>query len=295
MMYALLIIADILFATQFLFNQQYRKLHGEGLDASMTFSLYGSAFAFLLMLILGGFQLNITWFSFLIAVIYAAVCLVSGYCGLKAFGVTNLSVYSIFSMLGGMLLPFVYGVLFAREPFTLAKALCILLIGIAILFSFEKGGNTKKGYLFCMAVFVFNGSVGVLSKIHQSPEVFSVFENMLASGASLTVNSYSFLATIQLIIFISCLVYFLVIRRTVPKLPLKAFGCVASYAACNGIGNLLSQIALTVLPASVQFPIITGGVMVFSTVISVIRRERIARKSYVATAFALLSTILIMF
>lgn len=294
-MYFLLIIAVVLFATQFLFNQQFRKLRGEGLDASLSFSLYGSTFSFLLMFILGGFKLHITWFSFLIAIIYAAACILSSYSGLKAFGVTNLSVYSIFSMLGGMLLPFAYGVLFAGEPFTAAKAVCILLIGIAILFSFEKGGNTGKGYLFCFSVFILNGSVGVLSKIHMSPEVFPSLNALLQSGENLTVDSYSFLATIQLSIIIACLVYFFVIRRKMPKLSLKEFGCVASYAGCNGIGNLFVQIALTVLPASVQYPIITGGVMVCSTLISFIRKEAITKKTYIATALALLSTILIMF
>ena len=142
-MYLLLILAAFLFAVQFLFNQQYRRLKGEGLDATMTFSLYTSAISFVILFALGRFQLHITWFSLLIAVLYAAVCLLSSYAGLKAFGTANLSVYSIFMMLGGMLLPFAYGILFANEALSFAKALSILLICAAVGCSFEKAWKVK--------------------------------------------------------------------------------------------------------------------------------------------------------
>jgi multidrug transporter EmrE-like cation transporter len=71
--------------------------------------------------------------------------------------------------------------------------------------------------------------------------------------------------------------------------------CLSGYAVCNGIGNLFCQIALTTLPASVQYPIITGGVMVFSTLISLARQEPIGGKTYLAATLACLSTILILF
>lgn len=282
MMYPILILAAFLFAVQFLFNQQYRQLKGEGLDATMTFSLYTSAISFVILLALGGFRLHITWFSLLIALLYAAVCLLSSYAGLKAFGTANLSVYSIFMMLGGMLLPFAYGILFANEAFTFAKALSILLICTAVGCSFEKGAEGKHAYRFYAAIFVLNGLVGVLSKIH-------------LSVPALAVDSYSFMATIQLALLAMCLLYCLFARQGIPKQSKKLYLCLSGYAFCNGIGNLFCQIALTSLPASVQYPIITGGVMVFSTLISFVRREPLGGKTYLAAALACLSTILILF
>lgn len=281
-MYLILILAALLFAVQFLFNQQYRLLKGEGLDATMTFSLYTSAISFVILLVLGGFRLHITWFSLLIAVLYAAVCLLSSYAGLKAFGTANLSVYSIFMMLGGMLLPFSYGILFANETFTFAKALSILLICTAVGCSFEKGTEGKHAYRFYAAIFVLNGLVGVLSKIH-------------LSVPALAVDSYSFMATIQLALFVMCLLYCLFTGQGIQKQSGKLYLCLSGYAFCNGIGNLFCQIALTSLPASVQYPIITGGVMVFSTLISLVRREPIGGKTYLAAVLACLSTILILF
>ena len=281
-MYLILIFAAFLFAVQFLFNQQYRKLKGEGLNATMTFSLYTSAISFVILFVLGGFRLHITWFSLLIAVLYAAVCLLSSYAGLKAFGTANLSVYSIFMMLGGMLLPFAYGILFANEALSFAKALSILLICTAVGCSFEKGAEGKNAYRFYAAIFVLNGLVGVLSKIH-------------LSVPALAVDSYSFMATNQLALLAMCLFYCFITRQGIPKQSGKLYLCLSGYAVCNGIGNLFCQIALTALPASVQYPIITGGVMVFSTLISLVRREPIGGKTYLAAALACLSTILILF
>lgn len=281
-MYLILIFAAFLFAVQFLFNQQYRRLKGEGLDATMTFSLYTSAISFVILFALGRLQLHITWFSLLIAVLYAAVCLLSSYAGLKAFGTANLSVYSIFMMLGGMLLPFAYGILFANEALSFAKALSILLICAAVGCSFEKGAEGKNAYRVYAAIFILNGLVGVLSKIH-------------LSVAALAVDSYSFMATIQLALLAMCLLYCLMTRQGIPKPSGKLYLCLSGYAVCNGIGNLFCQIALTSLPASIQYPIITGGVMVFSTLISLARREPIGGKTYLAAALACLSTILILF
>lgn len=282
MMYALILIADLLFALQFLFNQQFRKRNGDGIDSTFTFSMYTNGISFLILLILNGFKLSVTWFSLLIAAIYAVVLLGYSYSGLKSFATANLSVYSIFTMLGGMLMPFAYGVLFCNEAFTLPKAICILLIGVSTALSFEKGKGKGNNLKYYIAVFILNGLVGVLSKVHQS-------------NTALCVDSGSFMATVNLCVFAMCLVFHLVKNRKIPILPLKEVGNLGCYAACSGIGNLLCLIALTTLDASVQYPIITGGVMVFSTVISLIRREKPSVRTLISAAIAFVSTVLIMF
>ena len=282
MMYLLLVIADLLFSMQFLFNQQFRKSNGDGIDATFTFSLYTNGISFLILLVLNSFKLSINWFSLMIAAIYALVLLGYSYSGLKSFATANLSVYSIFAMLGGMLLPFAYGVIFCHEAFTLPKAICILLIGVSTAMSFEKGKSGSGNMKYYFAVFFLNGMVGVLSKIHQS-------------NAGLCVDSGSFMATVNLCVFAACLVFHLVKNKKVPLLPVRQVGSLAGYAACSGIGNLFCLIALTTLDASVQFPIITGGVMVFSTIISIIRKEKPSVRTIISTAIAFVSTVLIMF
>ena len=278
----MVIIADLLFSLQFLFNQQFRKRNGDGIDQTFTFSMYTNGISFLILLILNGFNLKINLTSFIIAFIYAIVILGYSYSGLKSFATANLSVYSIFAMLGGMLLPFAYGVIFNGEDFSVAKALCVLLIGVSTALSFEKGKGKGKNFKYYLAVFVLNGLVGVLSAIHQS-----------RNGEA--VDSGSFMSTVNICAFAMCLVFHLVKNKKVPLLPIKEVGNLACYAGCSGIGNLLCLIALAKLDASVQYPIITGGVMVFSTVISLIRKEKPSARTLISTAIAFVSTVLIMF
>ncbi len=282
MMYAFLTAAALLFAMQFLFNQQFRKLNGDGDDSTVIFAGYTHGISFLIMLVLSGFRLEFTWFSVLIAAIYAVVVLGYNYASLKSFATANLSVFSIYAMLGGMLLPLAYGVIFCDEKLNIFKIFCIILIGIATTLSFEKSttkGNNLKYYL---GVFVLNGMVGVLSKIHQS-------------DSSLAVDSKSFMATVNIFVFVICLAYQLIKNKKIAKVSLKSLGSISAHAFCNGIGNLLCLIALVSLPASVQFPITTGGVMVFSTIISLIRKEKPSPKTLISTAVAFVSTVLMMF
>ena len=282
MMYGLLTTAALLFAMQFLFNQQFRKLNGDGDDSTVIFAGYTHGISFVIMLIISGFKLEITWFSLLVSVIYALVVLGYNYSSLKAFSTANLSVFSIYAMLGGMLLPLAYGIICCKEEINIFKIFCIILIGIATAMSFEKSETKGSTFKYYIAVFFLNGMVGVLSKIHQS-------------NTSLAVDSKSFMATVNACVFIICITYQIIKNKKITVVSLKALGSISGHAFCNGIGNLFCLIALTSLPASVQFPITTGGVMVFSTVISFIRKEKLSAKTVISTAIAFVSTILMMF
>ena len=97
--YSLVIIATVMFAVQFLFNQKFQQGYGSDTKATLVFSLYKSAVASLIMLIISGFKFTMTPFSVLLAFISAVSGIMMLYFSLKAFSVANLSVYSVFSML----------------------------------------------------------------------------------------------------------------------------------------------------------------------------------------------------
>ena len=109
--YSLVVIATVMFAVQFLFNQKFQQNYGSNTKATLVFTLYKSAVATVIMLVISGFKVKITPFSLLLAAISAVSGILMLYFSLKAFSVANLSVYSIFTMLGGMLLPFAFGVI----------------------------------------------------------------------------------------------------------------------------------------------------------------------------------------
>lgn len=46
---------------------------------------------------------------------------------------------------------------------------------------------------------------------------------------------------------------------------------------------------------SVQYPLVTGGVMVFSTIISALRKEKLTKIDYIAAAISFVASVLMAF
>ena len=246
----------------------------------LNFSFCTGCIGCLLMLVLNGFHLRVTAFAVGMAIAYSVSSLLNVYFALKAFTTANLSVFSVFSMLGGMLLPFALGIAFYGEPLTVSKVLCCALIAGAVLLTIEKGERKSGGLRYCFGVFFFNGMSGVLSKIHQS-------------NALQATDSYSFMALANLGNVLLCLALLLAVCKTHPQLKGREPLFVSGYAVCCAIGNLFCLIALTVLPASVQYPIITGGVIVGATIVSLLKKERPSRRNLAAAGVAFLASVLI--
>ena len=282
--YVLVVISTVLFSLQFLFNQRFQETYGTGMKATQVFSLYKSLVIILMMLLIAGFKIEFTWFSLGMATVYALSGIAMGYYSLKAFSVANLSVYSVFSMLGGMILPFFLGVLFFDEGDKLEfKLICCALIVVAVLLNIKSGKQDRKALFYYFAVFVLNGMAGVISKLHQS-------------SALPHVDSTNFMLWTSVVSVVISALWLLIGYRQIPLIKGKNILFVSGYGVFNGLGNLFLLIALSgehALPASVQYPLVTGGVMVCSTVISTIRREKLTVREYVATAISLLASVFI--
>lgn len=195
------------------------------------------------------------------AAIYGAVSLLYNAASVKSFHSVNLSAYSIFAMLGGMLLPFLYGILFGGEPLTPIKLLCCLCLAVALLFTVDF--KEKAGNLFWyFAVFVLNGLSGVISAIHQ--------------GNAHAVDSISFLMLARLTSLIFTLPFCTKAVNYFKKTTVKTLFQTTGFAVFCGVGNLLVLLALKHLPASVQYPMITSSVMAVSLLISLLRKEKTA-------------------
>ncbi len=280
--YLLVSAATVLFALQFLFNQKFEQERGNTLKSALEFTLYKSVVIVVMMLIISRFRIAITLFSVILAIIYAVACILMTYFSMKAFAVANLSVYSVFSMLGGMLLPFLAGVGFYNEELTPFKIICCVLIVVSVLLNLRGGKQSKKAFLYYMAVFILNGSVGVISKIHQSselPHTDSTGFMFLTSAVSVIISA----------------LWLLVQHKKIPLIKGKSLGFAAGYGIFNGVGNWFLLISLVNLPASVQYPLVTGGVMVFSTIISMIRKEKLAKTDYIAAAISFVASVLMAF
>lgn len=287
--YVMIMIADLLFSLQFLMTKTYSRRNGEGLDVSLSFTVGTcsiiAVYMFVVDGVMHGFGVDVTWFSLLLGVVMAAVTLLSGYFSIVSLRYINLSLYSVFMMLGGMLLPAVFGIA-VGESLTLGKLLCVLLIMVSLALGIEKtGGGKKGGAKYYFACFFLNGMSGVVAKIH----------TMLPS---LRVESNDFLITYMLISALAAFVLLVIVTRGKPFCVLgdvKNLGCMAGYSGFHGVAQLLSLLTIDKLDVSLQQPLVTGGVLCFSFIVSLILREKQTWKNLLSFVIAVVAVLVISF
>jgi len=279
MYYALILLSVVLFGSSFALNDTYRKLRGSGFKISFECSLIASVPNFFILLALNGFRFECTPFTLVMAALTALNGLAFTFCSFKALGKINLSLYALFSMLGGMALPFLQGILFYGEPLTVSKGVCFLFIVSALLLTLKRGEG-KNGTVYYIGVFVLNGMSGVLSKIFTATDL----PKTSAAGYSLIANIFT--------LAISAAVLLVMMKQKTPKHTPLSVGVASASGVINRLGNLLLVVSLAHVDASVQYPMVTGGTMIVSTLIAFFDKERKpSKKELLSVALAFLGTL----
>lgn len=285
--YVLVLVADVMYGTMFLFTKKFQEKMGTALSSSLTYSLVSYSFIALIMLLLkavfsvwGGLSLT----GVLIALAMAAGNQISIICAIRAMKYVNLSTYSVYLMLGGMLLPAVFGIVRYGEPVTPGKIVCLILILVALLLTVEGKTENKKAYLYYAVLFILNGMSGVWSKLHEeSPDPVHPMDLML-------------LISIFVAIFSSVLLFIVRTKgkknnETFPKIIPSAYGCCFGYGTLQGAAQVISFIALSHIDASIQYPLITGGVMIISTVIGFLNGEKPTLRNLLSVGVAFIAVV----
>ena len=274
MYYGLIVIAVVMFGGGFALQDLYQKLRGSTLRISLESSLIGSLAGLAVLVAINGFNVGFTPFTLSIAAAAAVNSLAFTFFSFRALAVINLSLYSLFSMLGGMLLPFLQGILFYREQLTLAKCMCLVLIIAALLLTVSKS-QRNGSWLYYAGVFVLNGMSGVLAKLFTTAH----FEKTEAAG-------YSIWLAICTTVLSGILL--LVLRRPSGYVPLSGLstGINLLSGGINQVANYLLVIALLHVDASVQYPMVTGGVMIVSTAICFFGKKKPGVKELISVCLA---------
>lgn len=281
MSYLILAISVIMFGVQFFCNDQYQRLCGSKLAATMRFIAGSSFVGAVILFSVNKFTLSATPFTLLMALFTALNALIMIFCSAKALGKTNLSMYSLFSMLGGMALPFAAGLIFFGEDMTVGKGICLVTVFLSLLLTVERKGSSSGGGIYCCGIFVFNGMSGVLSTIYRE-----------ADFAKTPVEDYSVWSALMTVVI--AIVILLFLKRDGAKTPAPAYGWMAGYGVLNKVANFLLLVSLTLgLDASIQYPMVTGGVMIVSTLLSYFTPKKPGRREYAALALSLVGIVML--
>lgn len=290
MYYAFLIASAFLTAGQFIFLKLYQKAQGESAFGAAVFSVFVGVTQMAFTFAVNGFKLSFSVFSLVCALIMSALVITSNILGVKVMKMGRLSVYTLFLMSGGMVVPFLYGVLFLNE---LPKALHFVSLALIMLSlvipAFEKSAEKKSSklfYLLCCVLFFVNGAVSSVIKTHQ-----------IGKNA---VNTFEFLFLIAMFQTVISSIIALssattekpldVIKKKKPLLFGVGFGIV------NGLASLLQFSSAAHINASVQYPILTGGSIVFSALLGyLVFKEKINKYTAISIAVAFFATCLFIF
>lgn len=275
----MLSLAVVLFGVGFLCNDRYGRAAGSGTVPTVLFLIFSNAAGVLVMLVVNRFHVGFTPFTLLSAAVAALNSMLYTFCSLKALSRINLSLYSVFAMLGGMMLPFLAGLLFYREPMTVGKGVCVALIVAALALTVKRDG-TRGGAVYYAGVFVCNGMSGVLTKLFlEAP-----YEKTDAAGYSVWIALVTLFAAL-------CALPFL--RKNLHRPGVKAVLWSGGCGVVGRVANYWLVLALAVLPASVQYPFVTGGTMIVSTLLGYAVGQRPSRRELLAVALAFLGVLLL--
>ena len=294
--YVLILISVMMFGGGFALQDVFRKKRGSGLMISMEAAFIGSLAGLIVLLIINSFAFEFTWFTLLMAGWSALNGIAFTFCSFQALDRINLSLYSLFAMLGGMVLPFLHGWLFFSERMTAAKIVCVIFVSLSLLCTVKRG-EKKKGVIFYAGVFVLNGMSGVISKIFTE----STLPKASAAGYSVWIATMTVLLSGAV-----WLVLFLTKKRKGQDKPeaiskaqgaarLQSYGIGALQGTINKIANFLLVIALLHVDASVQYPMVTGGTIVVSTMISCFGKRKPDQREWISVGLAFLGVLLLFF
>lgn len=280
----LIALSVIMFGGCFFVKDIYRRKRTTN-DFVLTFEsmFIGSIAGLIVLFCINGLKFEFTPFTLVMVLLTTLNNLAFTFCSFKALRHTNLSVFSLFTMLGGMLLPFFQGIIFYDEKITLGKVICVILIFVSLSLTIKKEGK-KSGFIYYLGIFTFNGLSGVLSKIFTE----SNYEKTSPVG-------YSILLAIISILVAGIALLLLQKKKETTQNKLSLI-C-ASLCTLNGIldktANYILVFALLYVDASVQYPMVTGGVMIVSTICSYFIGVKPTKKEILSVLIAFIGLLML--
>ena len=200
----------------------------------------------------------------------------------------TMALYTLFLMTGGMVLPYIWGILFLDEPFSVLRTVGLIFIITGVIVSnFESKKADKKQILMCIAVFVINGISSIISKEHQTELNY------------ICVSPTEFVILGGLFKFVFAGVLRLFAKDTEKqqkKSAVPALLAIGASAAVSGVSYFMQLLGASQLPATVLYPFITGGTIVFSAIAGiVVFKEKVSAKVLLSIALCFIGTLMFLY
>ncbi len=277
--YILLISAAVLCALNFAMTKAYQNRAGTTPASGIVFNIITGAASAVIFFAANGFKCGINTYSAVMAAAMTSLCVIYTMIGFKIMESETMALYTVFLMTGGMTVPYVWGLIFLNEPISVLRTIGLIILAAAVFITNTdgSGAKTKKLYL-CIAVFLLNGFVSVVSKEHQiNPHAVSATDFVILTNL------------IKAVVCTAILPFVKGEKSTgfSPKLLLY----IIPGAVLSGVSYMFQLIGAVNLPATVLYPIMTGGTIIFSTISGiVIFKEKVGKRTALGIALCFIGT-----
>lgn len=317
MPYLYLVFSVLGTATQTILTRFFQKSCRNTTGNSLYLGAVCGAVVGLLAFIVNGFNFHFSWPSFWLAVGYGVNGTFFNIFAILTMSKGDTATYTLFFMLGSMLLPSVFGMVFLNEPVTVLNVIGLLIMVAAVVLPFvlHKNKRVSKKFLFlCCIMFVLQGVFGIIIKWQQSL-------NSVVTASDFMVMFCALQCAFSLLTIL-----FLSIKHRAKKAALKppseegpaVDGAVPSDAAVDSprdsaattdgvqlnkkavavsvvlalsayVATLFAILCAKVLPGAVQYPINTGGTIVLVGLASVfLFKEKLTVATVISYALVVL-------
>ena len=285
--YLMIILAVALLALGFVMQKIYQKRTDDTTEGGVDFSIISGLFSIVILILTSGFSISFTWYSMINAVLKSTCCLAYTIIGFRIMKESSVSIYMLFLMSGGMLVPSVWGWIFLNEdPKPLhILGLAVILVSI-IINNIGKEKLSAKLLLMCCAVFVLNGFVSVFSKLHQVNTTYEMVSTV----------EYAMLSAIASLFMSLVLKVWLALKKSKAdvkklKISLLPIIIVLAYSILGTVSSILQLEGAKNLPASMLYPMITGGSVALTGVFALIFfKEKLSARGWISVTLCCIGT-----
>lgn len=312
MEYIYLFGASFCFSIQFIFNKLFESRSNGTYNAGMWSCLATALCMLAYLLPAGGFTFAVSASALTCSLLYTASSLLCSGVTILALHRGKIAVVTTYMLLGGLVLPFVWGIIAYGEALTATKAIGVVILMLSMAASLlldmrKKTDTPKKGggllfHFYCFILFLTNGIVSIATTQSQkAADAVSADDFLLLCKVETAIA-----AVVILLIIGLCkrkngdkhgiANAFVGITKDGVRMSAKLFlilliSC-ALYAVCNGLGNIFSLNCAQTMDASIQFPVISAVVIVLGALFGwLIYHEKIEKSDWISLILAALGIV----
>ena len=314
MEYIYLAAACGFFGFQFIFSKLYQRRTDGTLHAALWSALLSMVAMFLFFipynLILHGHVLVTNPAAWMWGCAYAVCGVVCSVCTLLAMKTGSVSAVVVYCLLGGMVLPALYGIFFEHEQPSVWRWIGLAVLTVAILppmFLNGKKADTEAHstkdrviYVICsLLVFLTNGGVSIITTVasrYALDEACTDTDFLLICSAL----RLAMAAVLVAVVSLSRKQFLPVDRKTGRSaagiVMLLLFGILLCYTVLNGMGNVFNLLCAKTMDATIQYPVISASCIVISTVAAYfIFKEKPGRGDLIGVILSIIGIVLCVF